>query len=553
MQVITCNGRLSTECYLDDVLDSSIQTNVNGMWDVKMSHNGDYLFASVRSDNDPNLTGKASANRIIVWAYDVETDALTFVQEVVGGVNTDTYALEDVGYLAISPDSTFLVAASYEEDALALFTFDPLTGELAFDSALYDLKSPNAGGTVHGLDGVTNMVFHDESDTDPTKTKKIFTACDDGSEIGVFEVSPTLGLNFLAVRRTQRAGQDDLPGCLGADSGILKMRNPQYMAVDAVNGFLYVAFTGNDVLGVFNILDESPYLECNHQINIDAVYEPHQVVLGDAVWVGYIDGYVYVIGGRLAIISVFEQDNSPTAIYGNGTLDLIQQENETSCPDLLKPIFGAISADGCLFYVAQIRGDPVMMFSRDHDTGELTFLSVLLEARGSSWEGATSVALHPYGDVFVPYLMLNETGAYTTELQIYKDVCPDISFTLSNYDELEAKHHPLEDEMLTVPNTFAAVLSGLLFASLVVGLYSSTVSFFKKSAESEGPVPNFDDVESHWSSKSYSAHSYTPVPTGSRKGVAATLGEVSSLTGAAEGSNYQSQEEMPPRFDHESI
>jgi hypothetical protein len=55
--------------------------------------------------------------------------------------------------------------------------------------------------------------------------------------------------------------------------------------------------------------------------------------------------------------------------------------------------------------------------------------------------------------------------------------------TLSNYDELELEHRALDDDLLAASYKLVAVLSGLLFASLVVGFCSSAVSFPRISAE----------------------------------------------------------------------
>jgi hypothetical protein len=50
---------------------------------------------------------------------------------------------------------------------------------------------------------------------------------------------------------------------------------------------------------------------------------------------------------------------------------------------------------------------------------------------------------------------------------------------------LELEHRALDDDLLAASYKFVAVLSGLLFASLVVGFCSSAVSFSRASAESQ--------------------------------------------------------------------
>jgi hypothetical protein len=57
--------------------------------------------------------------------------------------------------------------------------------------------------------------------------------------------------------------------------------------------------------------------------------------------------------------------------------------------------------------------------------------------------------------------------------------------TLFNCDELELQHRALDNGLFAAPYNFVAVLSGLLFASLVVGICSSAVSFSRVSAESQ--------------------------------------------------------------------
>jgi len=527
-----------TECNRNDVADTSITTNLQGIYDVKFSHNADYLFSSVRSNG-------TLPNRIVVWEWDTVSQELSFVSQVLGGVDTGPFILDNVGYIALSPETNYLAAASYEEMSLSLFSFNPTTGTLAFDSVIYDNKSPNGESTgaptANGLDGIVNMVFYVSDD--PAATPKIFTACEDGSELGTFEVAASGGLLFLENRRTQRTGLD-LPGCFDADGTFIKQRNPTGLAVDSVNGRLYAGFSGNDVLAVYNILDESPYLECHHVVNTpSAPLVEHQVALGDPDWVGFVDGFVYVIGGRLAIITVFKPSDDPASAYGVGTLDFVQQETETTLPVLERPVYGTVSNDGCTMYVAQTRGNPILIFSRDSSTGILTYLSPLEFDNGLYT--ALSVAVHPFGDVFVPITDL-DLSDQSSGLHIHKDSCPDIGFTQSSYDDLnipENQHDNLrveQNDMFTIPNMFAFVLSGMLFVALVVGLFSSISTFLKASPDERTCA---HDVESHWSSRSYSSHAYGPAPVLLEE--QASLGEITSLTGGAEGNDsyYQSQEE----------
>lgn len=235
------------------------------------------MFASLQSQalEDGSFTG----NGIVTLAWGAETKELAFVNFIAEGTDTPQYALTQVGYLAVSPDSLFLVSVAFEEMALSLFSFDPTTGTTTFIEENYDKKSPNGASKgqplTGGLGGVVSVIVYDGTDMDPTTTKKAFTACDGGSEIGIFEVFQAGGLNYLGARRTQGAGQD-LAGCLGATDIFLKMRNPTSLAADKDGGFLFGAFSGNGALGIFNVLGASAWIECRHVIKDNAALDEHR-------------------------------------------------------------------------------------------------------------------------------------------------------------------------------------------------------------------------------------------------------------------------------------
>jgi hypothetical protein len=173
---------------------------------------------------------------------------------------------------------------------------------------------------------------------------------------------------------------------------------------------------------------------------------------------------------------------------------------EIVTPELM-PIFQNLvmalnsSRGDCSTVVSFYYGKTLAVLDRDQDGLSDSFATggsqaaeplLVLHHPYNEWTRRTSLknpSAPQYEQAYAWCPAVPEVMCIADELQIYNDICPDISFPLSNCSELKLKHRALDNELLPGHYKFTAtVFSGLLFASLVVGLCSSTVYFFSKPA-----------------------------------------------------------------------
>ncbi|MCA9958769.1 MAG: beta-propeller fold lactonase family protein, partial [Anaerolineales bacterium] len=149
-----------------------------------------------------------------------------------------------------------------------------------------------------------------------------------------------------------------------------------------------------------------------------AVQPPFLPTPGQALLAGYSAGNVGPYGVAVSPDSRFVYvtdygDNLVVSYERNdlGGLELsrVYENNSDGITDMVQPVFTTISPDGRNLYVAASSGNAVITFQRDVDSGELTFLSSVVEGDGygcfpapcagfiDGLEGAYGVKVSPDG------------------------------------------------------------------------------------------------------------------------------------------------------------
>jgi 6-phosphogluconolactonase (cycloisomerase 2 family) len=114
-------------------------TALDGGYDIVMSNDGKFAY-----------TAAYNSSAVTVFARDQQTGALTQQQVLQNNVAGVT-GIGATRALRLSPDGQFLYAAGTTSNALAIFTRDALTGQLAFVSSFTN------GGPLNGLSGVNAL------------------------------------------------------------------------------------------------------------------------------------------------------------------------------------------------------------------------------------------------------------------------------------------------------------------------------------------------------------------------------------------------------------
>jgi 6-phosphogluconolactonase (cycloisomerase 2 family) len=105
--------------------------------------------------------GGRGSNAIAWFRRDIGTGTLTLLGYLVDGRRDEAGALVDgldgASSLALSPDGRHLYASGTDDDAIAVFNRDLLTGGLSYLTCYKDGQSLGSGGVLDGLDGTTSV------------------------------------------------------------------------------------------------------------------------------------------------------------------------------------------------------------------------------------------------------------------------------------------------------------------------------------------------------------------------------------------------------------
>jgi len=303
---------------------------LEGVRSVTVSPDGLHVYA-----------GGATDDAVAVFSRDETTGELTFVQ-VYKDTDPGVDGLDRVESVAISPHGDNVYVAGHDDDAVAVFSRDEFTGELTF-MEVHKESDPE----VDGLNGAHSVAV---------------------SPLG--DHVYVIGANFNAVAMFSRDGITGALSYIGRRmdgiGGVQGMYLPYAVALSPDGANAYVAAYGEDAVTTFS---RDP---ATGQLRFEQVYPGIDGVEG-AVGVAVSPGgeHVYVTGNNDDAVALFSR---------NGTTVLAFQEVYKDTDSGLDGLDGARSValdpDGEQVYVAGFEDDAVAVFDRDGDTGELTFVEV---------------------------------------------------------------------------------------------------------------------------------------------------------------------------------
>ena len=297
------------------------------------------------------------------------TGGLLFVeaqQDSVNGVD----GLSQASSVTISPDGAYVYATSHEENAVSVFSRDPLTGKLTFVGV--HRQTP---GTSEGLGGAAAVAVSPDG-------AQVYVAGDVDDAVAVFSRDPATGLLTFVEQHT-----DNTDGVDGLDGAASLTLSPD-------GNHVYVAGRNDDAVAVFSR---------------DAVTGGLTFVEMQKNGVGGVEGLngatavttspdgtnVYVAGPLDDALSVFKRDAS------TGGLTFVQAERDgigrVRSLDSVRGL--AVSPDGKHVYATDATQDSVLVYSRDPSTGMLAWIEVQREGNQGvdGIKGARAVALSPDG------------------------------------------------------------------------------------------------------------------------------------------------------------
>jgi len=303
--------------------------------------------------------------------------------------------------MVISPDGEYLYVASMNDDAIAVFDRNPLTGELSFIS-----RSKNGEGGIDGLNGARSLDVSPDGeflyavsmfdDALVTFSRNIGTGnltflgrIKDG-ETGVdgldgarsISISPD-GLNLYvagwddnAVALFSRDSATGAASFLGrlkhGEDDIFALDAPHFLTVSPDGENVYITLWDEDAVSVYNRDTDTGLLTYNSKISNgspDAIGSTVSGLEGSRAAITSPDGnQLYVVAWNDDALTTFNRDDT-------GSLEFV--DTQRTGIDGVEGLDGAhslaISADGKFVYAAAFFDDAITVFSRDTDLGTLTY------------------------------------------------------------------------------------------------------------------------------------------------------------------------------------
>jgi cysteine-rich repeat protein len=329
-----------------------------------------------------------------------QASVLTVVDERwdgVGGVD----GLDGARSVVVSPDGGHVYVGGFDDDAVAVFARNPLTGVLTFVEMQLDNLS-----LVDGLDGAFALAMTDDG-------THLYVAGNADDKLAAFARNPATGaLTIVDIHRDDIAGVNGLNGATG-------------VALSPDGAHVYVTANVDDAVAVFSR---------NASTGVLTFVEMQQDGLGGVDGLDGASGarvspdgaHVYVSGELDDAIAVFSRNPTTGAL----TFVEMQQDGIGGVDGLDAAMDVVLSPDGLHVYTAAATDDAVAVFGRNPTTGALTFVEMQRDGISGvdGLNGATAVTLSPTGsrlyaagvddDAIAVFTRNPTTGALTfTEIQ----------------------------------------------------------------------------------------------------------------------------------------
>lgn len=316
-------------------------------------------YIDIPADGNHVYVAGPDENAVAVFRRNVLTGELTFVQIIQdesGDVSEMNYPLA----LMTSPDGKNVYVTSFGDQAVNVFSRDLITGELSF----VEHHKNNSGG-----------VFGMESTYSPFVTP-------DGNHVYVTGLDSDA---FVAFSRDASSGElTYIETYVDNSNGVDGVSGPTTIRTSMDGTYLFVSASNEDAVGVFNrdVNTGTVTFLTKVQDGVNSVsgisYPTYLEVSPDGL-------NLYVTGFASASLAVFDINND------NGSLDF--QSAETGAGLGVSGLDGStavtVSPDGNFVYVAGNNDDAIVVFERDQNTGQLNFIQEIED--GSATDGLNGI------------------------------------------------------------------------------------------------------------------------------------------------------------------
>ncbi len=324
-------------------LDESTVASISGPISLEMSPDGAFIYVATQG------SGSSSTESIVVLSRDETTGELAFVE-------SQTANGADTRDLAIDPDGEYLYSVRSSGNDVAVFSIDPSTGELTFESSL-DL-GVDARALVTSSDG---------------KHVYVVSRANQGA-VHALSADPSDG--SLSLIESEVSGQNGVSG-LVLSTKITISPDGKYVIASSYNNSAAV-FSRDDSTGELTFVSENAGLAGGG--NLSVTPDSAHLLVGS------------FSGDTLDVLSL---------ATGTGALSAVQQlsDSQGGLSGLNAPRTIAAAPDGEHLYAISEVDDALVALDRDTATGELSYVETEFDGvDGASLSSARDIVVSPSGD-----------------------------------------------------------------------------------------------------------------------------------------------------------
>jgi len=354
---------------------------------IAVSPDGAHVYVTGRLDDALNVFG---------WNTDI--GKLTFLE-----VHRTAGGLESPRGVTVSPDGKYIYASSFTDNSVSVFHRDTNNGALTLIE-----KYCNGVDGTYGLEGALSVIISPDG-------AHLYIMAYHSNAVAVFTRNISTGkLTFVEAQ-------------INGVNGVEGLKSTMFGHISSDGKHLYATGFDDHALVVFRrdiMTGQLTFIE-KHVAGVNGVEGISQA---SGLTVSPDGKNVYVDGKMEGAIAVFSRDEN------TGQLRFMEiHKNNVNGVDGLDGGSGdiEISADGKYLYAAGFNNDAIVVFSRNTETGELTFVEFLKNGLDGvrGLDGAWRLALNPDGSILyvtgrndhaVAFFGRNTTTGKLTFLNSYK-------------------------------------------------------------------------------------------------------------------------------------
>jgi 6-phosphogluconolactonase (cycloisomerase 2 family) len=317
---------------------------------------------TVSADDQSVYVASEKSNIVSMFSRDLSNGLLTF-QEFFQDGQDGIDGLDGAKTVTVSSDDQSIYVASKNDNAVAVFSRDLNNGQLTFQQSFKDGQN--------GVDGLNGA----QSVTVSTDNQSVYVASLKDDAVAIF--SRELGTGKLTFQEVLKNGQDGIEGLDGVRAITISNNDQSVYVASRYDSAVVVLWRdpGTGKLTFQQILK-------NDQASIDGLDG------AKAITVSPDDKSIYVAAMEDSAVAVFSRVPDTNEL-------IFQQIFKDEQIGGIDKLSGArairVSADGQSVYVASFHDNALVVFSRDPDTGLLTFQKAFTDGQDDIIDGLDGV------------------------------------------------------------------------------------------------------------------------------------------------------------------